>query len=294
MTLAIGIREYDADVVIADLGYQSAILGLDLLEDQNTVFKVQSGTLLIDVPVMLYRENAQRVCCEIWVHETLDIPPTSCKVVDVEIDLTELANGEKTNLMVGAVEGLSTLADISGLVMDHGVVAVHYDKVLVNLSNVHDTEITLHKGKILGNVQLINSVTERLPPEGQNSRSEKAKLKKDIPGHVTRILDEAELTIEQESKACDLALRYLDGFKRPAGKTGGTVWDEHPIDAQWNALMRGNYRALPMAKQNVCDEEVEKMLKDDVIEPSNSPWAVPIVMVTKKDGSIRLLLTTEN
>ena len=51
---------------------------------------------------------------------------------------------------MGAVEGLSTLADISGLVMDRGVVAVHDDKVPVNLINVHDAEITLHKGKTLG------------------------------------------------------------------------------------------------------------------------------------------------
>ena len=29
------------------------------------------------------------------------------------------------------------------------------------------------------------------------------------------------------------------------------------------------------------------MLKSDVIEPSSSPWASAIVMVTKKDGSIR-------
>ena len=44
---------------------------------------------------------------------------------------------------------------------------------------------------------------------------------------------------------------------------------------------------LAMAKQNVCDEEVEKMLTNDVKEPSNRPWVAPIVMVTKKDGSIR-------
>ena len=290
ITLTIGSREYDIDVVIADLGYQSAILGLDFLEDQNTVLKVQSGTLLIDdVPVLLYRERAQKGCCEIRVHETLTIPPRSCRVVDVEVDLRELANGEKTDIRVGAVEGLSTLADISGLIMDRGVVAVYNDKVPVNLINVHDAEITLHKGKTLGNFQLVNSVTELMPLDEQKSRSEREKLltKKDIPGHVTPILDEAELTVEQESKACDLALRYVDGFKTPEGRTGGTDWDEHPIDAQGNAPVKGNYRPLPMAKQNICDDEVEKMLKDDVIEPSNSPWAAPIVMVTKRDGSIR-------
>ena len=76
ITLTIGSGQLDVDVVIADLGYQSAILGLAFLEDQNTVLKVQSGTLLIDdVPVLLFRERAQKGCCEIRVHETLTIPP---------------------------------------------------------------------------------------------------------------------------------------------------------------------------------------------------------------------------
>ena len=68
-------------------------------------------------------------------------------MIVVEEDPRELANGEKTDLRVGAVEGLSTFADISGLVMVRGVVAVYYDNVPVNLINVHDTEITLHQGK---------------------------------------------------------------------------------------------------------------------------------------------------
>ena len=33
--------------------------------------------------------------------------------------------------------------------------------------------------------------------------------------------------------------------------------------------------------------QVQQMLASDVIRPSNSPWASPVVMVNKKDGSLR-------
>ena len=40
-------------------------------------------------------------------------------------------------------------------------------------------------------------------------------------------------------------------------------------------------------KKKVVQEEVDKMLHRGVIEPSDGPWASPIVLVTKKDGSTR-------
>ena len=49
-----------------------------------------------------------------------------------------------------------------------------------------------------------------------------------------------------------------------------------------------------MAKRNVCHEEVGKMLKDDVIGPSNSPWAALIAIVARKDGSIRFCVDCQN
>ena len=33
--------------------------------------------------------------------------------------------------------------------------------------------------------------------------------------------------------------------------------------------------------------QVQQMLANDVIWPSNGPWASPVVMVKKKDGSLR-------
>ena len=44
---------------------------------------------------------------------------------------------------------------------------------------------------------------------------------------------------------------------------------------------------LAQTEAQKADEIVQEMLKDDIIRPSMSPYNSPIVMVTKKDGSVR-------
>ena len=39
--------------------------------------------------------------------------------------------------------------------------------------------------------------------------------------------------------------------------------------------------------KDVVNQEVEGMLKQGVIRPSNSPWSSPIVLARKHDGSWR-------
>jgi hypothetical protein len=50
------------------------------------------------------------------------------------------------------------------------------------------------------------------------------------------------------------------------------------------------YRPRNPFMQGIIDEEVDKMLAEAVIEPSDSPWSSPIVLAKKKDGKHRFCI----
>ena len=43
----------------------------------------------------------------------------------------------------------------------------------------------------------------------------------------------------------------------------------------------------PFHLKTTAEEEVQKMLRVDIMEPSSLPWASPVILVKKKDGSIQ-------
>ena len=62
---------------------------------------------------------------------------------------------------------------------------------------------------------------------------------------------------------------------------------EHMIEAHGPPLCQPYRRQNPAVRREEM-AQVQQMLASNVICPSNSPWASPVVMVRKKDGSLRL------
>ena len=61
----------------------------------------------------------------------------------------------------------------------------------------------------------------------------------------------------------------------------------HKIETGNARPIKQQPRRIPLHKKEAAREEVERMLNAGIIEPSSSAWSSPIVLVTKKDGSIR-------
>ena len=79
-------------------------------------------------------------------------------------------------------------------------------------------------------------------------------------------------------------------FSASPGDIGCTGIVTHKINTGDARPIRQQARRLPLHKKQEAQKEIASMLEKGVIEPSCGPWASPIVLVKKADGSTRFCL----
>ena len=62
---------------------------------------------------------------------------------------------------------------------------------------------------------------------------------------------------------------------------------KHEIKVTKNPIKSRPYPVKDNKREKWMKEEIDRMLKEGIIKKSKSPWASPVVLVSKKDGSIR-------
>ncbi|BHF83527.1 hypothetical protein SprV_0902667000 [Sparganum proliferum] len=85
-----------------------------------------------------------------------------------------------------------------------------------------------------------------------------------------------------------LLTQFKDIFDWDGKSTGRTNVTQHCIDTGDSKPIRIPPRRLPIFYQKELDALISDMLSRKIIRPSHSPWSSPIVLVRKKDGTMRL------
>ena len=89
----------------------------------------------------------------------------------------------------------------------------------------------------------------------------------------------------QQQQLNELFREFSDVFSRGEDDLGNTPLLEHAIEIHGPPLRQPYRRQNPAVRREEM-AQVQQMLSSIVIRPSNSPWASPVVMVRKKDGSL--------
>ncbi len=71
---------------------------------------------------------------------------------------------------------------------------------------------------------------------------------------------------------------------------GRTAVIQHEINTTDEIPVRKRAYPVSVVKQQFIDQDVSNMLEKGIIRPSTSSWAAPIVLVPKKDGTMRFCI----
>ena len=97
----------------------------------------------------------------------------------------------------------------------------------------------------------------------------------------------AELTpVQHEVLEC-FCREFQDVFSSDSRPFGKTSLIAHQVDTGASPPISQGLRPTSPAGRDIVRTEVAKMLEAGAIRPSSSPWASPVVLVGKKDGSTR-------
>ena len=115
-------------------------------------------------------------------------------------------------------------------------------------------------------------------------------------GHQLLVPEAATLETADGVTACTPAqaetLQQLLDEELPKFQTlrGTTQLAEHTIRLKSTVPLKQRYTPRNPAMQQIINEEVNKMLAEGIIEPSQSPWSSPVVLVRKKNGKRRFCI----
>ena len=97
----------------------------------------------------------------------------------------------------------------------------------------------------------------------------------------------ADLTPEEMTEVASLVREFPDVF---IDKPGLTHLIEHDIRTTTETPIRLKPYPIPFAMVDNINQEVEKILEMQVAEPSESAYSSPIILVKKKDQTLRFCI----
>ena len=289
--ICLGEEEVFHDVWVAEIELDG-IIGMDFIKKHNCRLTLGQGRYELalngNVTECVGGDQLPR-CARVAAQVTTVIPPRSESLVPAKvIDPC----GEAS---LGITEGQVRFTRKSQLLVAKTLVDLTNGVVPLRLFNPTDQPQTVYRDTIAAWCEPVEGISEASQPGGRTEDAPAGRACRVtpsttvLPSHLDDLYRRTASCLEetQKNEVAALLTEFADVFAHSADDLGRTGIVKHEIRTNESKPIRQNPRRLPISQRAVAEAEIESMLKRGVIEPSSSPWASPIVLVRKKDGTTR-------
>ena len=232
--------------------------------------------------------SSAKSCYRVAIQETVDVPPNSEMIVSGESD-EPIFRG-----LAGLIEPNEKFMEKNGLLVARSIVHPEMYNIPLRIINLNKEPCTLYKGTIIATCNKVDEEDIQTSEFVNSVAGSQTIVNKgrQLPDYLHEVFEsnQANLDKDQKEKFRDLLIEYSDIFSKSSEDIGLTDLVEHTINTGNHPPVRQRPRRIPLARMKDAEAEIQKMVKQDIIEPSTSPWNSNIVLVKKSDGSWRFCI----
>ena len=280
-------------LLVADIDGE-VLLGMDFLMNHQCSLDLKRGLVRVGKEELrCWDQNEDRAHFRVTTEAQVELQPHESRTIVARVQRT----GEVTQW--GLIEPSVQLSDNPKVMVGRTLVSTAQDGVPVRVHNGSDEKAVIRADQLLGWCESVESCTAA----GQSSRKGPKKVRSmhkphlrsrdaDVPAHLVDLYQRSSIHLQSHQKAQlrQVLIEYQHVFAKSKGDRGQTGIVKHGIDTGSARPIKQPPRRLPFAKREIEREEIAKMEAGGVIRPSTSPWAAPVVLVKKKDGSMRFCI----
>lgn len=284
--IVIGKKSFQQSVVIVDKMTTDAILGSDFLESHGCIIDtnlqllfIQEGNVTIPfIGAHRHHEADSQSINSVSLSRSITLPPRS--KLEVMVDVTGETEGR--TCMVQGNPAIKV-----PLLVARELVNPTRGQVPVSLVNPGIETINMKKGTVIGTIEKLDNF-EIFSVRDAGDTSMLELREGDVKDQLLQdLIGKSQLSRKESFQLLQVLRKYANVFSGDKYELGRTNLTQHNIPTGSARPIRQSLRRLPPSRKKVVEEHVQDMLQRDLIQPSNSSWASPIVLVKKKDGSFR-------
>jgi hypothetical protein len=269
--------------IVAPLS-NAAILGWDFITKNNVSWNGSTGEVWFDKskvknqPKRKKKED-RRICT---LRSDLEVDAKSVKRSKFHVE----DQPEGTTLFIDQTEIKKDLEIMEGLY------EVNNSTVTVLMVNYAEEGCMLSAGLEVDSAETLEDCTVEDPPVLEVAEINTTEIPEDLPEELESLLTPLKEKISEDNvqKFRNLLLEYRNIFALKGEPLGQTSVVKHEINVDGHLPIRQAAWRTPMHRIDIVENAVKEMQEAGVIQPSESPWASPIVLVKKKDGSNRFCI----
>lgn len=263
-----------------------AILGISFLREHECTLEFSKSVLTVGkLELPCVDRYGRQLVTKIQVYRTVHVAPGKECNITGRVDTN---NGSPFGLVEEYPKGPAVAVAASlGKPDAKG-------RLPVRCYNPGPQPIVLNAGTVIGwyqEVELVEQCTSDTDTIRQVQHTQ-AEGTPSVPSHVSALYEQALTACNSQADRqalADLLCRYASVFSTGEADVGLTDLVHHKIPLRPDTTpIRQPPRRLGPEKDQIVEQEVKKLLEQGMIEPADSEWSSPVVLVKKKDGTWRL------